>query len=190
MPAKDLAAATALLDARFLIGDAELSDKFLAEYRASVAETAAENFVARLREEQQKRHSRFGDTIFLLEPDLKNGPGGVRDLSLGRWATQARAGTSDPNRLRDLGVMTERLANAFEAAREWLLRVRIAMHSTAGRRQDQLRLTLQEALAPVLCATVKIAEGEIRPAVPPAVAARVQGRPSPRAVSSASVSRS
>jgi [protein-PII] uridylyltransferase len=103
LPAKDLAAATALLDARFLIGDAELSDKFLAEYRASVAETAAENFVARLREEQQKRHSRFGDTIFLLEPDLKNGPGGVRDLCMGRWAAQARFGTSEPSRLRDLG---------------------------------------------------------------------------------------
>lgn len=171
LPAKDLAAATALLDARFLIGDAELSDRFLAEYRASVAETAAENFVARLREEQQKRHSRFGDTIFLLEPDLKNGPGGVRDLCMGRWAAQARFGTSDPSRLRDLGVMTERLANAFEAAREWLLRVRIAMHSTAGRRQDQLRFTLQEALAPVLCANVKIVEGDIRPAVHPAVEA-------------------
>jgi [protein-PII] uridylyltransferase len=171
LPATDLAAATALLDARFLIGDQALADKFLAEYRARVAATAAEDFVARLREEQKKRHSRFGATIFLLEPDLKSGPGGMRDLCMGRWAAMARFGTSDPRRLQDLGVMTERLANAFEGAREWLLRVRIAMHASAGRRQDQLRFALQEALAPILCPNVKVAQGDIRPAVHPAVEA-------------------
>src|SRR5262249_38273931 len=76
LPESDLAAAPALLDARFLTGDEELGRKFLAEFRARVAKTAAEDFVARLRAEQRARHSRFGDTIFLLEPDLKNGPGG------------------------------------------------------------------------------------------------------------------
>ena len=171
LPANDLAAATALLDARLLIGDAKLADGFLADYRRLVAATAAENFVTRLREEQKRRHSRFGDTIFLLEPDLKNGPGGMRDLCMGRWAAVARFGTSEPKRLQDLGVMTERLATAFEAAREWLLRIRIAMHSTAGRRQDQLRFALQEAIAPILCPNLKVAQGDIRPAVHPAVEA-------------------
>ncbi len=99
LPANDLAAATALLDARFLTGDEELADKFLAAFRARVAKTAAEDFVARLRAEQTERHSRFGDTIFLLEPDLKNGPGGMRDLCVGRWAATARFGTSDPKEL-------------------------------------------------------------------------------------------
>jgi hypothetical protein len=74
-PPNDLAAATALLDAQFLTGDRALADKFLAAFRARVAKTAAEDFVARLRAEQKERHGRFGDTIFLLEPDLKNGPG-------------------------------------------------------------------------------------------------------------------
>ena len=171
LPAADLAAATALLDARILVGDPALAERFLADFRARVAATAAEDFVARLRAEQQSRHSRFGDTIFLLEPDLKNGPGGMRDLCVGRWAAMARFGTSDPRRLVDLGVMTERLAGAFEAAREWLLRIRIAMHAAAGRRQDQLRFPLQEAIAPILCAKVKVAEGDIRPAVHPAVEA-------------------
>src|SRR6185436_20043801 len=100
-----------------------------------------------------------------------NGPGGMRDLCVGRWAAVARFGTSDPRRLVDLGVVTERLAGAFSAAREWLLRVRIAMHAAAGRRQDQLRFPLQEAIAPILCPNVKVAEGDIRPAVHPAVEA-------------------
>ena len=171
LPATDLAAATALLDARILLGDLDLAERFLADFKKRVAATAAEDFVARLRAEQRARHGRFGDTIFLLEPDLKNGPGGMRDLCVGRWAAVARFGTSDPRRLQDLGVMTERLATAFEGARDWLLKIRIAMHGIAGRRQDQLRFPLQEAIAPIVCPNVKVVEGDIRPAVHPAVEA-------------------
>src|SRR6185295_15806171 len=95
----------------------------------------------------------------------------MRDLCVGRWAAVARFGTAEPRRLQELGVMTDRLATAFEAAREWLLRVRIAVHTAAGRRQDQLRFALQEAVAPILCPNVKATEGDIRPAVHPAVEA-------------------
>jgi [protein-PII] uridylyltransferase len=171
LPATDLAAATALLDARFLTGDQALADKFLAAFRARVAKTAAEDFVARLRAEQKERHSRFGDTIFLLEPDLKNGPGGLRDLCVGRWAAMARFGTSDPKQLLAQGVMTGRLAQAFTAASEWLMRTRILMHATAGRRQDHLRFALQEAIAPILYPEARDRGGVIRPAVHPAVEA-------------------
>jgi [protein-PII] uridylyltransferase len=171
LPANDLAAATALLDARFLTGDRALADKFLGAFRARVAKTAAEDFVARLRAEQKERHSRFGDTIFLLEPDLKNGPGGLRDLCVGRWAAMARFGTSDPKQLLAQGVMTGRLAQAFTAATEWLMRVRILMHATAGRRQDHLRFALQEGIAPILYPEARDRGGVIRPAVHPAVEA-------------------
>jgi [protein-PII] uridylyltransferase len=171
LPATDLAAATALLDARFMIGDRGLADKFLAAFRARVAKTAAEDFVARLRAEQKARHSRFGDTIFLLEPDLKNGPGGLRDLCVGRWAATARFGTSVPAELQQKGVMTGRLAQAFTAATEWLMRVRILMHAAAGRRQDHLRFALQEAIAPMLYPEARDHGGVIRPAVHPAVEA-------------------
>jgi [protein-PII] uridylyltransferase len=171
LPATDLAAATALLDARFLVGDAGLAKRFLDAFRARIAETAAEDFVQRLRAEQRARHSRFGDTIFLLEPDLKNGPGGMRDLCVGRWAAEARFGTSDPRALQEKGVMTGRLASAFIAATEWLLRVRIAMHAAAGRRQDHLRFPIQEAVAPWLCPEARDLGGVIRPAVHPAVEA-------------------
>ena len=107
----------------------------------------------------------------MLEPDLKNGPGGLRDLCVGRWAAQARFGTCDPKQLLELGVMTGRLATAFTAASEWLMRVRILMHATAGRRQDHLRFALQEAIAPVLYPEARDRGGVIRPAVHPAVEA-------------------
>ena len=66
--------------------------------------------MARLRAEQKARHCRFGDTIFLLEPDLKNGPGGMRDLCVGRWAATARFGTRASRALQAQGEMTARLA--------------------------------------------------------------------------------
>lgn len=171
LPATDLTAATALLDARFLAGDRALADHFLTRYARRVAGASPNGLVARLRAEQQSRHSRFGDTIFLLEPDLKNGPGGIRDLCAGRWAARARFGTEDPRILQDLGEMSARQAAAFEAAREWLLRVRTAVHLAAGRRQDQLRFDTQEKVAPVLYGEAQPAPGDIRPAVAPAVEA-------------------
>jgi [protein-PII] uridylyltransferase len=150
LPDKDLAAATALLDARYLVGDRRLASEFISRYEARVAGTAPDSFVARLREEQQERHSRFGDTIFMLEPDLKSGPGGIRDLCVGRWAAQVCFGSANPAQLAERGVMSSRQADALSQATDFMLRLRVALQLTAGRRQDQLRFDLQEKIAPIL----------------------------------------
>jgi len=171
LPASDLAAATALLDARFLTGDRRLADRFLSSYHTRVAKASTDGFVARLRSEQFSRHSRFGDTIFMLEPDLKSGPGGIRDLCVGRWAAQVGFKTADPQKLQQMGEMSPRQAAAMEAARDWLLRVRVAVHLTAGRRQEQLRFDLQESIAPLFHPDATSGPGGVRPAVAPAVEA-------------------
>jgi len=171
LPASDLAAATALLDARFLTGDRGVAERFLSSYQTRVAKVSPDGFVARLRAEQHSRHSRFGDTIFMLEPDLKSGPGGIRDLCVGRWAAQVGFKTADPQKLHEMGEMSARQAAAMEAARDWLLRVRVAVHLTAGRRQEQLRFDLQESIAPLFHPDATSGKGGVRPAVAPAVEA-------------------
>jgi [protein-PII] uridylyltransferase len=172
LPDKDLAAATALLDARFLVGDEHLAADFLARYEGRVVGTRPDSLVSRLREEQTARHSRYGDTIFMLEPDLKNGQGGIRDLCVGRWAAQARFHTSNPARLVALGEMSARQAEALEQAIDFILKLRLALHLTAGRRQDQLRFDLQERLAPIFHPDGGLSDdAEDRPAVTPAVEA-------------------
>jgi [protein-PII] uridylyltransferase len=148
LPDTDLAAATALLDARFLVGDEGLAGDFMARYQERVACTTPDSLVARLREEQEGRHSRFGDTIFMLEPDLKNGPGGIRDLCVGRWAAKAAFRASAPAELEAAGEMSARQASAMSRAIDFMLRLRVALHLAAGRRQDQLRFDLQERIAP------------------------------------------
>ncbi len=171
LPESDLTAATALLDARYLAGNSGMAAEFLQRYRDRVAGSSPGSFVARLLAEQEKRHSRFGDTIYLLEPDLKSGPGGIRDMCAGRWAAFARFGTGDPFALRELGQMSARQAAAFEAARDFLLKVRVALHLETGRRQDQLRFDLQERLAPALYPHVARVAGDDRSSVAPAVEA-------------------
>lgn len=145
----DLTAATAMLDARFLTGDEALARQFSESYAARAGSYGPGNLVERLRQEQTSRHSKFGDTIYLLEPDLKSGPGGIRDLCIGRWAALARFGTSEFRALHDLGELTLRQCQALEAAREWFLSVRIAVQLAARRKQDQLRFDIQEKVAPI-----------------------------------------
>jgi len=172
LPDKDLAAATALLDARFLVGDELLAADFLARYEARVAGTRPDGLVARLRQEQEGRHSRYGDTIFLLEPDLKNGPGGIRDLCVGRWAAQAGFHASTPARLEEMGEMSARQSEALAQAIDFMLKLRLALHLSAGRRQDQLRFDLQERIAPIFYADGgQNEDDDNRPAVTPAVEA-------------------
>lgn len=169
LPDRDLAAATALLDARFLVGDKALAADFIERYEAKVTRTTPDSLVARLREEQESRHSRFGDTIFMLEPDIKSGPGGIRDLCVGRWAAKARFRFANPARLEALGEMSSRQAEALSSAIHFMLRLRTALHLAAGRRQDQLRFDLQERIAPIFHPEFKIEDDENRPAVTPAV---------------------
>ena len=171
LPARDLAAATAVLDARFLVGDQGLASDFVSRYEARVAGTTPDSFVARLRQEQESRHSRFGDTIFMLEPDLKSGPGGIRDLCVGRWAAQAFFHSSSPARLEELGEMSVRQSEALSLALDFMLRLRVALQLVAGRRQDQLRFELQEKIAPIFYPGDSFADDDDRPAVTTAVEA-------------------
>jgi [protein-PII] uridylyltransferase len=169
LPNTDLAAATALLDARFIVGDKGLATEFISLYEERVALTTPDSLVARLREEQEGRHSRFGDTIFMLEPDLKSGPGGIRDLCVGRWAAQAGFYASTPAKLEELGEMSTRQAEAWAQAIDFMLKLRIALHLAAGRRQDQFRFDLQERIAPLFHSDDTPMDDKERPVITPAV---------------------
>jgi [protein-PII] uridylyltransferase len=166
----DLATMTALLDARHLAGDGALADELERALSRELMRRGDPNlFVDKLAEEKRSRHARFGDSLFLLEPNLKHGQGALRDLATGLWAARARWRVHDFAELPPLGQMSPRQATVLAGARELMLRVRCAMHLTARRRQDQLTFELQEAIAPRFYPDARVREGEIRPAVAPAV---------------------
>ncbi|HEY7953733.1 MAG TPA: [protein-PII] uridylyltransferase [Polyangia bacterium] len=171
----DLTACTALLDLRFLDGERAPFES-LAHEAAQKFQRDPGAFVRRLVAEKSERHARFGDTVFLLEPNLKNGEGGYRDLVTGLWAAKARFRVRDFPDLVTAGQASERQVNALVLARRFFLQVRTAAHLHAGRKADRLTFETQEAIAPALAADDASTDRDpaIKPAVAPAVEALMQ----------------
>jgi [protein-PII] uridylyltransferase len=130
---EDLTAATALLDTRFLDGDRGPYDKLQREI-PKLFDRDPNKFVRRMAEEKDGRHARFGDTVYLLEPNVKNGEGGYRDLLVGLWAAKARFRVNDFQDLVTLGQASERQVRALVEARRFFLTLRTASHLAAGRK--------------------------------------------------------
>jgi len=154
---QDLATATALLDLRLLAGNGALLQELLSRAQEALfGQEDLETFIDRLDAEATARHERFGGSVYLLEPDVKSGAGGLRDLDGARWAARARyrvgdSGAETPlgvwGELVRLGVVVEREAQEIAGAEEFLWRVRNRLHARAGRKSDRLGFEEQEALA-------------------------------------------
>src|SRR6185295_12821938 len=129
----------ALTDARTVVGDATLLDQFLAA--SDMARTATRTLDA-LKSLIAERHARFNDTLYQLEPDLKEAPGGLRDL----FGAQTIAMLTDPALLGQGGAGSR----ALEDAEEFLLRVRSILHLESKRHQNVLSHELQERAADIL----------------------------------------
>jgi [protein-PII] uridylyltransferase len=171
----DLTALTALLDTRFLDGDRGPYEKLEREM-PKLFDRYPNTLVQKLVAEKDARHARFGDTVYLLEPNVKNGEGGYRDLLVGYWAAKARFRIRDFPDLVMMGQASERQVRALVEARRLFLTLRIAAHLAAGRKADRLTFEIQETIAPGLFPdAIDPGEGaEVRPAVAPAVEALMQ----------------
>src|SRR5262249_37910389 len=95
----------------------------------------------------EERHQRFGDSVFLLEPDVKNGEGGLRDLDIAHWAARARWRVRDLSELVRAGILVPREWAEIDAARAQPFRVRNLLHVARGRRGDGLSFDQQERIA-------------------------------------------
>jgi [protein-PII] uridylyltransferase len=150
LAATDLKAKTALLDARYLCADESL----YAEFDASMLEEVwGHNPTAFFKEklaESAERRERAGDSIYLLQPQLKEGQGGLRDLHTALWMAKVKFKVRNFRELVTLGVIVERDLAALEPALGFVWRVRNGLHLAAGAHQDLLSFELQERLAPAL----------------------------------------
>lgn len=168
----DLPTATALLDARHIAGDPAASDELFRRTRRAIAPGGnANGFVAQLIAEKEKRYRRFGASLYLLEPNLKQGIGALRDLSTAVWAARARWGVTSVDELVPRGELTPRQLDVLLRGRDFLLELRCLLQLSADRITDQLTFEIQEAIAPTLFPDVRPPDGDVRPAVAPAVEA-------------------
>jgi [protein-PII] uridylyltransferase len=146
----DFKVKTSLLDARFLCGDEALYGEFAKRMESDVLKRNADRFFREKMAENDERHQRFGDSVYLLEPQLKEGEGGLRDLHTAMWMAKVKFKTNSIAELVQKGVITEREREEIEAARDFLFRVRNSLHFLSKQHQDQLTFQYQEQLAPML----------------------------------------
>ncbi len=143
---KDITVATNLMEARLLIGDPALFASMQVSTGPAKLWPSAKFFAAKFAE-QRARHARFDDTAYNLEPNIKEGPGGLRDIQMIAWVTQRQFGSAQLHDLVDLEFLTEKEYRALERGRRLLAQIRCGIHYLAERREDRLLFDHQRALA-------------------------------------------
>lgn len=141
---------TALLDARLLLGAPELFDALAGLLRQARSSAAAHAFLDAKIAELKSRRRRFGGSLYVLEPNLKQGEGGLRDLDLLRWLAAHHFHVNRLSALLQLSILSPLEASTLEDARDFLLRARHALHWEKGRKDDRLTFESQEEVAAAL----------------------------------------
>lgn len=141
---KDITVTTSLLEARLIIGDRELFGQFEQATRRGVDGPA---FFKAKRLEQEQRHTKFQDSPYSLEPNLKEAPGGLRDLQVILWISRACGLGVSWEELARRGLITRQEAHRAQRHLKLLQDLRVRLHYAAGRREDRLLFDYQEGLA-------------------------------------------
>ncbi len=144
----DVTVQTNLLEARLVTGNRALFDE-LREALSSHLDIHA--FYLTKVKEQEKRHARFIETDYNLEPNLKDSPGGLRDLHTILWISRASGYGDTWNKLARAGVITMQEARAVTRHEALLQTLRIRLHYIANRREDRLLFDYQDELAKQMC---------------------------------------
>jgi len=143
----DMTIRTTLLEARYLAGDAALAQEFEQKFQALVARADPRAFIAAKLEERDVRHQKTGAVRYRVEPNVKDGKGGLRDLNTLFWIARALAPES-PLGARVLDdLLTARERRTFEEAFDFLWRTRAHLHRVAGRAEEKLTFDLQPEVA-------------------------------------------
>ncbi len=146
LAADDLTIITNLIESRLLIGDSKLFDELSLEIAPEKIWPSASFFHAKL-EEQKRRHAKYDDTGYKLEPNVKESPGGLRDIHTIVWVAKRHFGSTTLGELREKGFLTRQECDELFAGQDFLWRVRFALHTLTGRHEDRLLFDHQTRVA-------------------------------------------
>lgn len=144
--AKDITVITNLLESRFLIGDPGLYGEMQTALTPDKVWPVDEFFRAK-RAEQAARYRKYDDTGYKLEPNVKESPGGLRDIHTIGWVAKRHFGSQTLHELRDHGFLTKTESDELFAGQDFLWRVRFALHMITGRKEDRLLFDHQVKVA-------------------------------------------
>ncbi|MGN6375337.1 MAG: [protein-PII] uridylyltransferase [Sphingomonas sp.] len=143
----DITVRTALLEARYVWGDTALYDEAARRFKAEVQNDTVRQFIGDKLAERNERHRKMGDSRYVVEPNVKEGKGGLRDLQtlfwIGKYAYNVRAAAD----LVEAGLLTRAEYRQFNRAENFLWAVRCHLHAIAGRAEDRLTFDMQREIA-------------------------------------------
>ena len=147
MSQADSTVRTALLESRQIIGSRILYGEFEKVLFSQIVAKGSDSFIKNKMEERKKRLEKYGASIYILEPNLKEGEGGLRDLHTALWVAKIRYKVTEPQELIVKGIISEEELAAYAQALSYLWRIRNELHYLAGRKNDQLTFEAQINLA-------------------------------------------
>ncbi|MEI4473160.1 [protein-PII] uridylyltransferase [Frigidibacter sp. MR17.24] len=145
--AEDVTIRTALLENRFLVGETALAEEMQIRLRAELFRRTGPQFIEAKLGERAQRHSRQGGQRYVLEPNVKEGKGGLRDLQTLYWIAKYLHGVDEIGELVEIGLFTRDEYRQFDYAEDFLWAVRCHLHLLAGRAMDQLTFDMQIEVA-------------------------------------------
>jgi len=143
MGKQDITIRTNLLESRFVWGDEETYDIFRARFMDELVKGSGLEFIEKKLGERDDRHVRMGDSRYVVEPNVKDGKGGLRDLHTLFWIGKYLYRVNSPMELVDLKVLTRKEAQGFLKAQNFLWAVRCWLHYLSDREEDRLTFDMQ-----------------------------------------------
>jgi [protein-PII] uridylyltransferase len=143
----DLTIRTAMLEGRYVWGDQELFDEASARFWKDVVAGTERQYVSEKLAEREERHKRLGDSRYVVEPNVKEGKGGLRDLHTLYWIGKYIHQVRDARELVDVGLLTKKEYLAFRRAANFFWAVRCHLHTITKRPEDRLTFDLQREVA-------------------------------------------
>jgi [protein-PII] uridylyltransferase len=143
----DMTVRTAVLEARHLLGNRKLYDELMGRFDKEIVQGTAADFVAAKLAEREERHRRAGQSRYLVEPNVKDGKGGLRDLHTLYWIAKYVYRVREREQLIDRGVYDPREYRRFRRCGDFLWAVRSHMHFLSGRAEERLSFDIQREIA-------------------------------------------
>ncbi|WP_103729041.1 [protein-PII] uridylyltransferase [Novosphingobium sp. HII-3] len=147
MSKADLTIRTAMLEGRYVWGDQELYEEVRQRFWRDVVSGTERQFVVEKLAEREERHKRMGDSRYVVEPNIKEGKGGLRDLHTLYWIGKYIHKVRSPAELVDVGLLTQREYRAFRRAENFFWAVRCHLHTITRRAEDRLTFDMQREVA-------------------------------------------
>ncbi|HWB45810.1 MAG TPA: [protein-PII] uridylyltransferase [Hyphomicrobiaceae bacterium] len=143
----DMTIRTALLDSRLVLGDGELFQELVTRFRREVVRGTAREFVEAKLAERDERHRRSGESRYRVEPNIKDGKGGLRDLHTLHWLTEYLYGNAGGGEVVEAKVFAPDEYATFRRCEDFLWTVRCHLHFLTGRPEERLTFDVQQAMA-------------------------------------------